>query len=255
MYERHSWLEKHYPINPNQKIWRYMDFTKFVGILESRSLFFCRSDKFEDPYEGTLPDLTWSQRIESAKKMAPEGIPPEFDDKKYIESWVNSYRRDRASTLINCWHINADESDAMWKVYVNNSEGVAIQSTFSSLASSFHLTEPTVYIGEVHYIDYKTTPIPEGNPFYKFLHKQKSFEHEHELRAIVLRHLVNDRFFPSPIEFGVEIPVDLERLIHTIFVAPTAPHWFYKLVCSITNRYGVNVDVIQSLLYSKPIFS
>ncbi len=35
-------------------IWRYMDFTKFVDLLEEQALVFPRTDLFEDPYEGLL---------------------------------------------------------------------------------------------------------------------------------------------------------------------------------------------------------
>ncbi len=38
------------------KIWRYMDFTKFVNLLDTKSLFFVRSDKFDDPFEGLYPE-------------------------------------------------------------------------------------------------------------------------------------------------------------------------------------------------------
>ena len=41
------------PKNENAKIWRYMDFTKLVSLLEKRALFFCRSDKLGDPFEGS----------------------------------------------------------------------------------------------------------------------------------------------------------------------------------------------------------
>ncbi len=36
----------------NSQIWRYMDFTKFVSLLSSKSLYFTRSDQFEDLFEG-----------------------------------------------------------------------------------------------------------------------------------------------------------------------------------------------------------
>jgi hypothetical protein len=42
------------PANENAKIWRYMDFTKFVSLLEKKALFFCRADKLGDPFEGVI---------------------------------------------------------------------------------------------------------------------------------------------------------------------------------------------------------
>jgi len=52
--------EKNHPVfrkasNPNIKIWRYMNFAKYVSFLEESALHFGRSDKFEDPLEGSFP--------------------------------------------------------------------------------------------------------------------------------------------------------------------------------------------------------
>jgi len=37
------------------KIWRYMDFSKLVSMLEDKALFFARADAFEDAFEGSYP--------------------------------------------------------------------------------------------------------------------------------------------------------------------------------------------------------
>jgi len=41
------------PANVDVKIWRYMDFTKFVSMLEEAGLFFARLDRLGDPFEGS----------------------------------------------------------------------------------------------------------------------------------------------------------------------------------------------------------
>ena len=40
--------------NQNVPLWRYMDFTEYVWLLEYRALYFSRVDRFEDPLEGSL---------------------------------------------------------------------------------------------------------------------------------------------------------------------------------------------------------
>ncbi len=66
------------PDNPEIPIWRYMDFAKFVDMLENDGLFMCRADKLGDPFEGTLSkitlDLTRNSIIEA-------GIPAEKADR------------------------------------------------------------------------------------------------------------------------------------------------------------------------------
>ena len=79
----------------------------------------------------------------------------------------------------------------MWDLYIKGTEGVAIQSTFRSLTESFSLhADDSIFVGEVSYIDYENDWMPEGNLFYAFMHKRKSFEHERELRALLCRYPV-----------------------------------------------------------------
>lgn len=40
-------------------IWRYMDFTKFVSLLDKKTLYFTRSDKFDDKFEGATPGILY----------------------------------------------------------------------------------------------------------------------------------------------------------------------------------------------------
>ena len=39
--------------NEQSAIWRFMDFTKFVSVLDKGSLFLCRADKLDDSFEGS----------------------------------------------------------------------------------------------------------------------------------------------------------------------------------------------------------
>jgi len=55
-------LEK--PKNENATIWRYMDFTKFVSLLDRRELFFSRTDRLGDPFEGSCPRKNLVARAE-----------------------------------------------------------------------------------------------------------------------------------------------------------------------------------------------
>src|SRR3954466_4331681 len=43
------------PEDPDGFIWRYMDFTKFVDLLDSKRLFFSRGDLLGDPFECSYP--------------------------------------------------------------------------------------------------------------------------------------------------------------------------------------------------------
>ena len=57
----------HNPPPADTILWRYMDFTKFVSLLEKRSLFFARADKLGDPFEGATPINNIKARYTSLK--------------------------------------------------------------------------------------------------------------------------------------------------------------------------------------------
>ncbi len=231
--------------NENSKIWRFMDFTKFVSLLDTKSLFFSRSDHLEDPFEGSMPKANLQQR------SLWYGDMPENTLKQ-----MSSFREKlRFHTFLNCWHINEVESDAMWKIYVKNNAGIVIQSTYKRLVDVLNKNEQ-IYVGGVKYVDYDIEVIPENNTFWPYVHKQKSFEHEHELRAVI-QHIPSlkkgiDINIPGPL--GINESVDLEKLIETIFIAPTSPDWFNNLVHSMLKKYSLSKKVFFSKLSERPVY-
>ena len=54
---------------------------------------------------------------------------------------------------------------------------------------------------------------------------------------------------------GLYVPVDVERLIERVYVAPHAPEWFGELVRSVAELYGFHVARIgPSDLARDPIY-
>lgn len=234
-----------------------MDFTKLVDILERESIFFTRSDKFEDPFEGALTKRTVEERRERRINSFSEDVGMDLRE-KIIEGESLLNKKMREWTIINCWHMNEYESDAMWKLYLKSNEGIAIQSTFQRLCKSFSLEKRDVYIGSVAYIDYVDDTIPTHNSFYPFTHKRRSFEHERELRAVITEFPIKDDgldYTAEPFEFGDYVQLDLSTLIENIYVAPNAPKWVAELLRNVLKRYGLeDKPVIQSALLDKPVF-
>ena len=85
--------------------------------------------------------------------------------------------------------------------------------------------------------------------------KRRSFEHEREVRALVLRipDFSNSDWKPV-IDNGISIPIDIEKLVLEIYVSPTSPPWFYELVRSVVKKYGYTFPVVQSDLIRNPLF-
>jgi len=114
------------PKNENAAIWRYMDFTKFVSLLDRQQLFFSRTDKLGDPFEGSCPKRNLEPRAELMGDTS-ERISE-------YSKWIREF------TAVNCWHMNKYESAAMWKLYLKSDEGIAIKSTFRRLRDSVKCT-------------------------------------------------------------------------------------------------------------------
>jgi len=221
------------------KLWRYMDFTKFVSTLENSGLFFARAIKMDDAFEGG-----YSRGNEELRELVYKVLGPfQLDPRS-----VNKRRHD---VVLNCWHGSEHESAAMWKLYSSAAESICIQTSFSRLRKCLPLG---VEIGRVQYIDYETEWVPERHHTLPFLYKRKSFEHEQEFRAI--RDLTNKETAHNiknkAGENGLWVDCNLDELIQAVYVAPNVPRWFSDLVTQVIERYGLNAPVLASSLELKP---
>ena len=190
-----------------------------------------RSDKFEDQYEGTFSEPTF----EEIKKLSIDN--PDF---------LNYYKTHREKVAISSWHINEYESFAMWQIFTQNSEGLAIQSTIGRLQESLVLeTNFKQYIGEVNYIDYKKEHIPFDDMFFPFLFKRKSFQYEGEVRLITD---IGDSNIK--INEGLKINVEINRLIGKIYIHPKSENWYKNLVIQLVKQLGFDFTIEKSDLES-----
>lgn len=218
------------PENEHQKIWRYLDFTKFVSMLDTRSVYFPCASMFIDKFEGSYSQKNMEYRALLQKTHSREAI---------------DMRQLRQEVGISCWHANDHESAAMWELYAKTNEAVCIQSTYDKLSI---VLEDIAELGLVQYIDYQEDFIPEHDPYLAFLYKRKSFEHENEVRALI-------KSLPHKnVGAGLGVSVDIELLIENIYISPSAPKWFHELVANTVKRFGLQKSVKQSSLAEDPIY-
>ncbi len=224
-------IHKYYaPKNVQQKIWRYLDFTKFFAMLDSNAIHFPSANLFLDKFEGSY----------SKKNVEYRGIL----NREHVENSINMEVLKR-EVGVSCWHANDHESAAMWELYSKSNESVCVQSTYEKLSNSLG---ERAELGLVQYIDYSEDFMPEHDPYLAFLYKRKSYEHESEVRALI-KHLPESAFGS-----GVSISVNLEQLIEHVYISPTAPAWFHQLVENAVKRFGLNKPVIQSSLSEDPVY-
>jgi hypothetical protein len=188
MIKEHPCFEQ--PTNVDIPLWRYMDFTKFISLIYSREIFFSRSDLLGDPYEGALPipnQNYWSELIKLREQGAVSSLTQGWNDAppavlRALRAKTSvAIEQLRKTMFVSCWHMNENESAAMWKLYSKSDESIAIQTTYSALAK---VLPESCMMGLVKYISYEHDMISEDNLFWRFLHKRRSFEHEREVRAV-----------------------------------------------------------------------
>ena len=217
-------------------LWRYMSFEKFANILSTESLFFTRADKYDDKFEGYIPES-----IIVSYESAGSQIAPNF--RQYI--------------MCNCWHHGDEESMAMWDKYHLRNNGIAIKTTMENLKNSLP-DEPNVFIGKIEYIeDYNQIDMVEDVPpeiwlHYPYFYKRTPFKYEQEVRAIidVVSCLQDD-----PYEFGRPLKISVKTLIgenSEVIVSPYAEKWVADTIALIVERCGFQFPINPSKLLDLP---
>jgi hypothetical protein len=233
------------PANLDVPVWRYMDFTKFVSLLENKGLFFPMVSKLHDPFEGSF-----ARGNENLRPMVYRHV-----SNPYGLTAGEVVQKLRDYVAVSCWHINERESAAMWKLYSKSNEAVCIQTTFRKLNNA---VRAVAQVGEVRYVDYETSWIPESNPLAPFIYKRLSFEHEREIRAIIPPNNVAALLAgktTKPSAGGHWVSIELPDVIERILVAPDAPAWLAALVRRVTDHYQFNsIPVVPSTLSEAPFY-
>jgi hypothetical protein len=158
----------------------------------------------------------------------------------------------------------------MWKIYAGDGSGVAIQSSVGQLKQAVHCN----VIGEVEYIDFEehAASRPAGLNECAYMYKRKEFSFEQELRALIAGdHYLTVQFHNEdgsqgtaehhdyylvkprdPNLSGIFAPVDLDRLVTRLVIAPLAPEWFVEAVKFITTKLGFSFPVCRSEVARTP---
>lgn len=227
----------------DERVWRYLDFTKFLSLLDKQALFFVSLKKlaYTDKFEGLYPNF-------DANDFS--FIP---DSSQIIDNARKFTKQYRQHLFVNCWHLSNIESYAMWKIYLKNEEGIAIKTSFKGLKDSFNNYSEPLFIGKVIYDNNPRITTRIMNCFYK----SRSFEFEKELR-IALEKLPVDQAGQLNVELSAQtnghyINVDVKTLLEEVIVSPTAPSWFYELIQSVVSKFGLSQSIVkQSILAEEP---
>ncbi len=239
-----------------------MDLKKFQSLLHESSLFFCRADKFIDQFECSIPKNEAEARWNSERRNAARCNVPydEMIAKKNIEGLIDVHQRVKKATTVNCWHINENESDAMWQLYLKNNEGVAIQTTSDDLSKSLNNCEQNIGISKIRYLNYETDIWYDEetypNPYYNFItpivHKRIEFEHEKELRLYHHNTEAEKEGYwnSQPNHIGELIKLDLDIMINSVVFPPNIDQETSDIIIKIAASFGYQFNFRKSKLNS-----
>jgi len=232
-----------------------MSFPKFVSLLKD-GLFIPKGNDFKDKdvWEGLLPI-----------KM--------YGNSKCKESYNNTFQSIAQWIYVSCWHKEECENFAMWKIYGQISEAVAIETTIDKLKMAYINNFPNslAYLDEVDYVlkenneqDYlnralrlinkRPSQVGIGQNVYHlkfFFYKDKGFEFEHEVRLVALDESFNLNL-PNK-KAGIHVNFrDVESFIQKVRISPTANEWFHDVVSDLLNKYDIKTQIEHSRFSEQP---
>ena len=244
-----------FAIDPATTVWRYVDLAKLVALLDAKALFFARLDTLPDRFEGSL----LRQGFDEPEMLVGDAQHLSPGQREILSRHREALLNFRPRALISCWHMSEYESQAMWELYAASRSGIAIRSTVGQLIASLHhpfldenrsLGQPggpvaAFYAGRVRYRDYDRDRVLPSTALDYLTCKRKSFEHEKELRLVLLS--------STPVAAGQNVTCEIETLVDVVRVSTLAPSWFVGVVRSVLNRYGLDRPVLQSDLGKDPL--
>ena len=222
-------------------LWKYMSFSKFMSLLRHKALFFSLVGKMDDEYEGFI--------------RAPK--QSDFEDQssyKFERTGHEILSEMKQNTIVSCWTESEHESNVMWKSYTGmGGEGIAIKTTYRDILESVvPQVKSKLTLGKVRYVNYDQNWIPI-NGLAPLFHKRIEFKSEEEVRlAAVLQFDFGESGIVIPYEVekngGLYIPVDLNRLVKEVVVAPKSEPWFIELVSKQVEQSSLKACVVPSTI-------
>ena len=239
----------------NYRLVKYLDITKFISLLQRKSLFFCRLDKLEDHFEGTTSKANFNYRVQWYKHMHDINFfKDEYDEekvKKNVQEQYDFEKKLKALNCVCCWNKNESESAALWKIYSDFHKGIMITTSVERIEKAFKTTQGEIHLSEIRYIDLNKDRMPDGNTMYLMIHKHKAYSFEEEVRLIYEESPHNAWTYDwskEEVEEGKYLSVNLEVLIDKIIISPYSPNWYLNLIQNITDKYELNREIKKSEL-------
>jgi hypothetical protein len=232
-----------------------MDLSKFLDLLLKEELFFCRASEFKDKFEGVIP----KQLYQREKQRLEELYRNDENKEKYISNELRRLESLPKKFYVYCWHLSEHQSEAMWRLYSQSNDVIAIKTKFGLMREALpsFVSAAPVHYGNHKIVDLGARNFQEEN--LSILIKWLSFEHEKELRFFFTNFdmsglIAEERFLIRRYEKGFGVKVNLVSIIEQVYVSPYASDWFAMMLEEAVKRLGYSFEVILSDLLKPPSY-
>lgn len=253
-------------------LWRYLPLEAFISMLDTNSLYFSplHAYKESDPYEGYIPRVAMEalasvssngqKQILKSIDLFEQRIGPGVgvdeiaamreDAMKFNQQRKEDYKNIMSCLMVNCWHKNKHESEAMWGLYSRS--GVAIRTTVGSIKAALqnNRQDHTIHIGSIKYLDFADESLKPSDCITSDGHimgmlKRVAFIHENEVRMFITRKAHPSKLASLRPE-ATSVEIEVARLIEEVVISPVASPVMRDSITAIAKRYGIDQGRIRA---------
>ena len=213
-------------LKPETKLYRYVALEAFLAFIETKRTVLTNINIWDDKWEVILSKIP---------NVDEEGNPDpplySFHQELFAQSW----------SLV-------DESDAMWRIYSPNRNGLRLQSS----VAKFSLIDGVKrsYLGEVVYFEtvqeLLTLAKSRRSSFHEALFKRTAFQHEREVRLLTHAQFLEE-FEPGSTH--ISLSLDPSAFIEGIAIDPRAEDWYVAAIVGYCKKAELHCMPVKSALY------
>jgi hypothetical protein len=251
-----------YEINDQDFLWKYLDFYKFLYLIEENKIYFSRIDQFDDPLEGLTDriifDLWICNHTPDFEIMNP-ALPLDKrqqiaeNAKRGLSNIKEVAMTTQRTQFSSCWYLSKRESRAMWDLY-SDLGSVAIRFGAKELIELMkdqakEVTDKNfnhMTIGNVYYRDLYPPELDPNKPSelpnsFSINKKDSSYSHENEFRFVINF----EKVIPDNIGFGLKFP-QLSSLNFNIITHPKTEKWKFMILKKLLSKYNLEKNLSKS---------
>jgi len=169
-----------------------------------------------------------------------------------------------------CWTLNTEETDALWRIYSPSKNGIRVKTTLKKLWDTFYNdNDPNAmisyYLGKMIYesepdikafledpVNLKSMILSSGKESVQsLLIKRNEFKHEDEVRIIYFGQKEHYDLKKNIFQYNI----DPNELIDELFFDPRFDKGLYNAMVNEFKRLGFNKTINQSKLYQLPKYN